>query len=126
MWRRGSVVRVVDEFARAQRRERRQAELEQLVVGAGWALWGVRVALGEPRDAAQGDVQLGRRDPFDEATAIPWPPAAAERLSRWKPLALGVDEQGERGAVGLVERNLLVGGDPGAGKSAALSMLIAA
>src|SRR3954451_5830824 len=45
MWRRASVVRVVDEFARAQRREQARAELEALIVGVAWALWGVRVEL---------------------------------------------------------------------------------
>ena len=37
------MVRVVDEFARAQRRERARAEVEELVVGVLWALWCVRV-----------------------------------------------------------------------------------
>src|SRR4051794_29373354 len=45
MWRRGSVVRVVDESVRAQRRERARAELEALIVGVAWAVWGVRVEL---------------------------------------------------------------------------------
>src|SRR4051794_26669689 len=46
MWRRSSVVHVVDELARAQRRERRRLELEAQVVGAAWAVWSVRVELG--------------------------------------------------------------------------------
>src|SRR5262245_21298161 len=45
MWRRSSVVRVVDELARAQRRERWRLELEALLVGAAWALWSVRLEL---------------------------------------------------------------------------------
>src|SRR3954467_9977956 len=45
MWRRAAVVRVVDDVARAQRRERRQAELESLVLGVLWTAWGVRVEL---------------------------------------------------------------------------------
>ena len=44
----------------------------------------------------------------------------------WDPVALGVDEHGEPLRIGLVERNVLVGGEPGAGKSAALSVLVAA
>src|ERR687896_1620485 len=40
------VVRVIDEHVRAQRRERRQAELAELLVGTLWAAWGVRVELG--------------------------------------------------------------------------------
>src|SRR5690242_7339781 len=39
------VVRVVDELERAQRRERRQAGAEALVLGVLWATWGVRVEL---------------------------------------------------------------------------------
>src|SRR3954453_21378776 len=45
MWRRSSVVHVVDELARAQRRDRARADVEQLVVGVLWALWSVRVEL---------------------------------------------------------------------------------
>ena len=45
MLRRASVVHVVDELARAQRRERPRAEFEALLVGVAWALWGVRVEL---------------------------------------------------------------------------------
>src|SRR4051812_7334240 len=46
MWRRSSVVRVVDELARAQRRERWLLEFEALLVGLAWAAWSVRVELG--------------------------------------------------------------------------------
>src|SRR3954452_10810365 len=45
LWR-SSVVRVVDELARAQRRERWRGELEALLVGVAWMLWSVRVELG--------------------------------------------------------------------------------
>src|SRR3954452_8117370 len=45
MWRRSSVVHVVDELARAQRRERWRLEFEALLVGVAWALWSVRVEL---------------------------------------------------------------------------------
>ena len=46
--------------------------------------------------------------------------------SLWDPLALGIDEDGKAVSIGLPERNLLLGGEPGAGKSAALSIFIAA
>src|SRR4051794_34987675 len=42
MWRRASVVRGVDESARAQRRERARTEVEALIVGVAWAVWGGR------------------------------------------------------------------------------------
>src|SRR3712207_2652208 len=45
MFRRTSVVQVVDELARAQRRERERAELMALLVGVAWTLWRVRVEL---------------------------------------------------------------------------------
>jgi len=46
--------------------------------------------------------------------------------SLWQPISLGVDEDGNQVSIGLPERNLLLGGEPGAGKSVALSLFIAA
>jgi DNA segregation ATPase FtsK/SpoIIIE-like protein len=82
----------------------------------------VRV-LREPKDAAEADVVLV---PFEDAAPMPWPCAEVEELSLWEPIPLGVDEQGETVAIELAERNVLLGGEPGAGKSVALSTLIAA
>jgi hypothetical protein len=79
----------------------------------------------DPSDGALATVVLVRRDPFENADPVAWPNAAARELSLWDPLPLGVDEHGETVAVGLVERNVLIGGEPGAGKSAALSTLVA-
>src|SRR4051812_38346710 len=45
MFRRSSVVHVVDELGSAQRRERWRVELEELLVGLAWATWSVRVEL---------------------------------------------------------------------------------
>lgn len=42
-----------------------------------------------------------------------------------QPVFLGVDERGRDVRVGLAERNLLVGGEPGAGKSVALNLIVA-
>ena len=69
---------------------------------------------------------LVRRDPFDDPAPLTWPDAAMAERSLWDPIALGVDEHGEPVRIGLVERNVLVGGEPGAGKSVALSLLVAA
>ena len=85
----------------------------------------VRV-LRDPKDAAEADVVLVRRDPFENAAPMPWPCAEDEELSLWEPVPIGVDEQGETVAIELAERNVLLGGEPGAGKSVALSTLIAA
>ena len=45
MWRRSSVVRVIDAEARARRRARARDDGEELVVGALWVLFGWRVEL---------------------------------------------------------------------------------
>src|SRR5207247_1818391 len=78
------------------------------------------------RDAARARVLVVRRDPFEDADPLPWPLLGAESTSLWEPVPVGVDEEGEPVALELVERNILLGGEPGAGKSAALSVLLAA
>ena len=80
----------------------------------------------ERADAADVQVTLVRRDPFADAEPIPWPAVEAQSLSLWEPIPVGVDEHGEFVTMRLVERNVLVGGEPGAGKSVALSLLVAA
>jgi FtsK/SpoIIIE family len=80
----------------------------------------------EREAAADARVTLVRRDPFEDAAPIPWPKVDAGSLSLWDPIPVGVDEQGEFVGMRLVERNVLVGGEPGAGKSVALSLLVAA
>jgi len=77
-------------------------------------------------DAAEACVTLVRRDPFDHADPIAWPAAAAGELSLWESVPVGLDEHGEPVRIGLVERNVLVGGEPGSGKSVALSLLVGA
>jgi DNA translocase FtsK/SpoIIIE-like protein len=80
----------------------------------------------DPRHAAWGEALLVRRDPLDGVTAL-WPWAgAAGPLSLWQPFPVGVDEFGSTVPLLLPERNLLLGGEPGAGKSAALSLVLAA
>ena len=76
--------------------------------------------------ARYADVTLVRRDPLIDAATPPWPHLNAARLSLWDPVPVGVDEDGEPVLVNLIERNVLLGGEPGAGKSAALSLLVAA
>lgn len=78
----------------------------------------------DPDHAAYATVQVVRRDPL-AGGPIPWPWAEAERCSLWQPIPVGVDEDGQWVTVLLPERNVLVGGEPGAGKSAALSLLVA-
>src|SRR5215469_13927739 len=46
-------------------------------------------------------------------------------LSIWKPVHLGTDELGRQVEVTLAERNMLIGGEPGGGKSVALQLIVA-
>jgi len=47
-------------------------------------------------------------------------------VSLWEPLLLGVGQDGLAVCIGLPEHNLLIGGEPGSGKSVALSTIVAA
>jgi len=46
-------------------------------------------------------------------------------LSIWEPVHLGTDELGAKVDVTLAERNMLIGGEPGGGKSVALQLIVA-
>jgi hypothetical protein len=50
----------------------------------------------------------------------------ADRTSLWDAIPLGMDEDGAPCFLGLPEHNLLIGGEPGSGKSVALSSIVAA
>ena len=65
-----------------------------------------------------------RRDPLAELAAMPWPHLTPE-LSLWQPVPVGLDEDGQLVTVSLIERNVLIGGEPGGGKSVGQSMLTA-
>jgi hypothetical protein len=56
----------------------------------------------------------------------PWPWTGDTRTDFWAGLPLGHDEAGETVWLSLVERHLLIGGEPGGGKSNALSLVTAA
>jgi hypothetical protein len=76
----------------------------------------------DPANAARAHLSLIFADPL----AQPLPPWPKPKGTLWDPVALGIDEDGNAVSVGLPERNLLLGGEPGAGKSVALSIFIAA
>lgn len=76
-------------------------------------------------NAATGTVTLVRRDPLAGVASVRWPCRDAASLSLWEPIPVGIDELGATVTVSLPERNVLLGGEPGAGKSAALSLLVA-
>jgi len=84
----------------------------------------VRV-LRDPDNARLAEVTIMRRDPLAAWESIPWPYADVARLSLWFPIPVGVDESGQYVYVTLPERNVLTGGEPGAGKSVANSLLVA-
>jgi hypothetical protein len=79
----------------------------------------------DPANARKARVLVARRDPLGDGDSIRWPQEDAARLSLWEPIPVGVGEDGDPVTVSLVERNLLLGGEPGAGKSAAMSLLVA-
>lgn len=75
-------------------------------------------------DASRAKVTLIRRDAL-ATSAPPWPRLGESRSSLWEPIPVGIDESGRQVVMSLAERNVLLGGEPGAGKSAALSLLVA-
>jgi hypothetical protein len=94
------------------------------VIAAAVGVREVRVRR-DPANASRAEVVIVRRDPLAEAGSLPWPNAEAERLSLWEPIPVGVGEDGRTVALSLPERNVLLGGEPGAGKSVALSLPVA-
>jgi len=77
-------------------------------------------------NAALCTVAVVQRDPLAATEPLPWALADAAAVSLWEPIPVGVDEDGRQVTITLPERNVLLGGEPGAGKSAALSLLVSA
>jgi FtsK/SpoIIIE family len=80
----------------------------------------------DPASARHARVVVLRRDPLADPNPIPWPLANADHCSLWAPIPVGEDEDGHQVTVTLPERNLLDAGEPGAGKSTVVQLLIAA
>ena len=59
------------------------------------------------------------------ADARPLAPVPTFPFSMFDPVHLGRDEYGEHVHVNLAERNMLLGGEPGAGKSSGLNLIVA-
>jgi FtsK/SpoIIIE family len=102
------------------------ADLESAaeVIAASLGVREVRVRR-DPANAARADVVVVRRDPLAGGGSLGWPHVAADRLSLWEPVPIGVGENGQTVTLALPERNVLLGGEPGAGKSVALSLPVA-
>ena len=79
----------------------------------------------DPGSARHARVVVLRRDPLADPVPTLWPLVNASRLSLWDAIPVGEDEDGSEVTVTLPERNLLLGGEPGAGKSNVLQLLVA-
>jgi hypothetical protein len=105
-------------------------DLEQLAKRASAiaAYLGVREVRVMPdrSNAGVAEVAVIRRDPLSGGRPLPWPWLDKAMTSLWDPIPVGVGEDGDVVEVSLPERNVLIGGEPGAGKSVAISMLVAA
>jgi len=80
----------------------------------------------DPANARYARVVVLRRDPLADPQPLPWPLVNAGQCSLWGAIPVGEDEDGNQIIVTLPERNLLAGGEPGAGKSTVVQVLIAA
>jgi hypothetical protein len=94
-------------------------------IAAFLAVREVRV-VRDPASARHARVVVLRRDPLADPQPIPWPLVKAGQCSLWQPIPVGEDEDGHQVEVLLPERNLLLGAEPGGGKSTVAQLLIAA
>jgi hypothetical protein len=78
-----------------------------------------------PESARYARVVVLRRDPLADPKPIPWRWIGREACSLWRPIPVGLDEDGSEVTVSLPYRNLLLGGEPDAGKSSILQLLVA-
>lgn len=81
------------------------------------------------RDVDRADlahVDIVRVDPFAGSGPLRWPWVSGTRRSLDDPVPLGVDDMGDRIVARLPGKHFLVGGEPESGKSAALSLVLAA
>ncbi len=65
---------------------------------------------------------IRRRSRYAKALSV----SPAPKISLWDPVPIGKNDLKKVVTISLVQRNFLIGGIPGAGKSAAMSMLLAA
>lgn len=93
------------------------------VMAAALGLPEVRIRR-ERTNASRANVTLVRRDPLG-GEPLAWPLMHSESANLWDPIPVGLDEDGTVVTISLPEHNLLLGGEPGAGKSVALSLLVA-
>jgi S-DNA-T family DNA segregation ATPase FtsK/SpoIIIE len=80
--------------------------------------------LRDPANAGRAELTIVTCDPLAGA-GTPWPWVGAHQTNLGMPVPLGVDEDGVHVWLDLAGHHVLVGGEPGAGKSNALSMIVA-
>ncbi|MGH2687874.1 MAG: FtsK/SpoIIIE domain-containing protein, partial [Actinomycetota bacterium] len=79
----------------------------------------------DPANARYADVRVVACDPLSGSPSMAWRNLDVPRLSVWESIPVGVDEDGQLVELRLPEHHVLVGGEPGAGKSVAVSMVVA-
>jgi hypothetical protein len=114
---------------RVQLRLRHGTSIEELeraaaVIASSLGVRDVAMAV-DPSHQNLVTLTIIRRDPF-ETTGLPCPMVKFKGFDAWEPIPVGLDEEGEIVHLSLPEHNVLVGGEPGGGKSVALSVLVAA
>ena len=75
-------------------------------------------------NARYAEIAVIRANAFPKLFASPL--LAHWRVSLWEPIAFGVGQDGLAVSLRLPEHNLLIGGEPGSGKSVALSTIVGA
>lgn len=84
----------------------------------------------DPERARWPRVELSRRNPFRDESGTPAlvssPLTDASYWSLWDGVPVGIDAVGAVKTIGIVGKNILIGGEPEAGKSVAASQLLAA
>jgi hypothetical protein len=79
----------------------------------------------DPEDASIGLMTIVRADPLSRV--IEGHEIFQDRVfSLYQPVPLGIDENGNEVSLSLFEHHVLIGGEPGAGKSVSLSVLLSA
>lgn len=74
-----------------------------------------------PNNKSRFELILRLRSSFEGRIAVPVSPKST--LSGWDPIPIGVDEDGVQVKLMLFEHNLLIGGEPGSGKSSLLQVI---
>ncbi len=79
----------------------------------------------DPARANRVWLSILRRDPFGDQT-MSQPLLNKTQTDFWDPIPIGINDQGKTVVVGLPEHSLLIGGEPGGGKSVLLWSLLTA